>query len=187
MALLLSATSLAGAGAIRENSRLTEFDCAFRSADAWLDDLSSAVAAGKIAHPSTRLLPEVAPRRQTLGTVALPCISGSHIFPFEDTEQLLLTPFSNGLGGPGVLRLVVSFRMTEPGNRSCFGSKFDRQQSARSRLPAASETPCRARTVSREPCRAITTGGHQCPRHEGKAHSRPHSALVVSRASPSRA
>jgi hypothetical protein len=39
-----------------------------------------------------------------------------------------------------VLRLVVFFRMTEPGNRSCLGSKSDRQQSAQSRLPAASDS-----------------------------------------------
>ncbi len=68
------------------------YECAF-GID-WPGELQDAIEKGEIADPAARVRPRVAsrPRRAPAGEAA--CFSEAHIFPFEDSESLLLTDFS---------------------------------------------------------------------------------------------
>ena len=70
------------------------FDCGFRSPQEWLNAFVAGVARGDAPDPSTRDLPPVAPRSTSAVSGAPPCLSNAHVFPFEDTNQVLLTNYS---------------------------------------------------------------------------------------------
>jgi hypothetical protein len=72
----------------------TPFDCGYRSAQEWLDAFRVGVARGDVPDPSTRDLPRVAPRSTSAVSAAPPCLSNAHVFPFEDTNGVLLTNYS---------------------------------------------------------------------------------------------
>ena len=72
-----------------------EFECGFKSAEYWRQEIHRAVAAGEIEDPARRPLPIVQPRQAQLAGGPQQCLTGAHIFAFEDTQQLLLTNFSN--------------------------------------------------------------------------------------------
>jgi hypothetical protein len=69
-------------------------DCGYRSAQEWLDAFRAGVARGDVPDPSTRDLPRVVPRSTSAVSAAAPCLSNAHVFPFEDTNQILLTNYS---------------------------------------------------------------------------------------------
>jgi len=77
-------------------------DCGYRPSPAWLDALRKSVARGEIADPSQRQRPALPPARATGagGSATLvdptPCLGPNHLFLFEDTNELLLTDFSDG-------------------------------------------------------------------------------------------
>ncbi len=74
------------------------FDCGYRSPAHWLAEFRAAVARGEVADPTRAIaaIPAAPPARKAAGAVTLPCLSAAHVFPFEDTDQLLLTNFSDG-------------------------------------------------------------------------------------------
>ncbi|MFQ5494480.1 MAG: hypothetical protein ACE5EX_03785, partial [Phycisphaerae bacterium] len=78
-------------------SPITEYDCGHRSPEEWLKDVREAVARGEILDPRTRRIPPIAPAVQRQGSpTCIPTPTTADIFPFEDTNSLLLTNFSNG-------------------------------------------------------------------------------------------
>ena len=56
--------------------------------------MRAAVARGEISDPRARALPELPPQRVRAGGVVAPCLTPQQIFPFEDTDQILLTNFT---------------------------------------------------------------------------------------------
>ena len=73
-----------------------EHACHYRPPGTWVAEVEAAVARGEIADPTARRLPAVAPRTALAGVNPTPCLSTLHVFPFEDTAQVLLTNFSDG-------------------------------------------------------------------------------------------
>ncbi len=72
------------------------FECGYRSPQRWLDEVRAAVARGEIADPATRVIPPIRQGRPRTGSSTLPCLSPAHIFPFEDTGEILLSDYSSG-------------------------------------------------------------------------------------------
>jgi hypothetical protein len=72
------------------------FDCGYRPTESWLEDVRAAVSRWEIADPAERVIPPFRKGRLLEGSPAIPCLSSAHVFPFEDTDQVLLTDFSNG-------------------------------------------------------------------------------------------
>ena len=72
------------------------FECGYCSPAEWLDEMSAAVDRGEILDPAARTIPQIAPRRPSTAGAGAPCLTPAHIFPFEDSSQLLLTNFSAG-------------------------------------------------------------------------------------------
>ncbi|MCH8251497.1 MAG: hypothetical protein IID36_03485, partial [Planctomycetes bacterium] len=75
---------------------IPRFECGYRSPAAWMDAVRSAVARGEIADPTTREIPPIAAGVRRGGPSGSVCLSRGHIFPFEDSQGLLLTDFSDG-------------------------------------------------------------------------------------------
>ncbi|MHC4413949.1 MAG: hypothetical protein ACYS0G_01560 [Planctomycetota bacterium] len=61
----------------------------------WLAEIREAVERGEIADPRLRRRPVLPPPQPRLGPPA-PCLTPEHVFPFEDTNRILLTDFSVG-------------------------------------------------------------------------------------------
>ncbi len=62
-----------------------------------LDELRASVARGEIRDPSRRSIPFIPPPSSSSSDGGPPpCLSGAHIFPFEDSAGLLLTNYSTG-------------------------------------------------------------------------------------------
>jgi hypothetical protein len=75
----------------------TGLDCGYRSPAAWLAEIRSAVARGEIADPLDHEIPPIAPRPANAGPVdPTPCLTVDHFFLFEDTDQVLVSDFSDG-------------------------------------------------------------------------------------------
>ena len=72
----------------------SQFDCGMRGLDYWVDEISKGVERGEIADPRTRALPELPAAPQQVG-LPQQCLTGEHIFAFEDTDSVLLTNYSN--------------------------------------------------------------------------------------------
>ena len=70
--------------------------CHYRPPGAWVAEVEAAAARGEIDAPATRRLPAVAPRTALAGVDPTPCLSTLHVFPHEDSAQVLLTNFSDG-------------------------------------------------------------------------------------------
>ncbi len=70
--------------------------CDYRPPGAWVAEVEAAVARGEIVDPAAKRLPEVAPRTALAGVDPTPCLSPLHVFPHEDSAQVLLTNFSDG-------------------------------------------------------------------------------------------
>ncbi len=68
------------------------FDCGFRGPDYGLDGIRNGVERGEITDPRTRQLPDL-PEAAAAGLPAR-CLAVEQIFPYEDTEQVLLTNYS---------------------------------------------------------------------------------------------
>lgn len=79
---------------VRLSTAFPRFECGFKGSEYWIQEIQQAVAAGVIADPSTRLLPQLPPRRP-VNAARGTCLSPAQIFPFEDTEGVLLTNFQN--------------------------------------------------------------------------------------------
>ena len=79
---------------VRLSTAFPRFECGFQGSDYWEREIRRAVADGLIADPSTRLLPQLPPRRPANAARGT-CLSPAQIFPFEDTEGVLLTNFEN--------------------------------------------------------------------------------------------
>ena len=73
-----------------------QLDCGFRPSEYWMQQLRDAVARGEIDDPLTRPIPVVAPGNARMAAGNQLCLTTDHIFPFEDTDGLLLTGFSTG-------------------------------------------------------------------------------------------
>ena len=73
-----------------------QFVCGYRTPAEWIEGLRAAVARGEIRDPTMRAIPPIARGRARTALAGPPCLSSAHIFPFVDTNQLLLTDFSNG-------------------------------------------------------------------------------------------
>jgi hypothetical protein len=72
------------------------FDCGYRPTQLWLEDVQAAVSRWEIPNPAARVIPSVRQPQSLVGFPTLPCLSRPHIFSFEDTNQLLITDYSNG-------------------------------------------------------------------------------------------
>ncbi|MHC4066989.1 MAG: IPTL-CTERM sorting domain-containing protein [Planctomycetota bacterium] len=72
------------------------FECGYRPPQRWLEEVRTAVARGEISDPARRVIPPIRPGQPRTGSGIMPCLSPAHIFPFEDTNQILLTDFSTG-------------------------------------------------------------------------------------------
>ena len=83
---------------------LDGFECGYHSPKEWLDELGAAVARGEIPDRATRVISPIQRGQPRTGSGIMPCLSPAHIFPFEDTNQLLLTDYSTGQ----LLDLMVS-------------------------------------------------------------------------------
>ena len=81
-------------GTERPHAHPPAFDCGFRHAEEWLAEFQDGVARGDVPAPSLRDLPQVAPRQSRPEGAPAPCLSNAHVFPFEDTNQVLLTNYS---------------------------------------------------------------------------------------------
>ena len=86
----------AGGPAAGSSTGLAQFDCGHRSPPYWVEGVRAAVARGEIPDPATRVMPAIRSSQQTAGLRAASCLSPAHVFPFEDTNQILLTDFSSG-------------------------------------------------------------------------------------------
>lgn len=73
-----------------------QFECAYRSPQYWLDEIHAAVARGEIADPATRVISPGLLGRPRTRSATLPCLSPAHVFPFEDTDEILLSDYSTG-------------------------------------------------------------------------------------------
>jgi hypothetical protein len=73
-----------------------QFRCGYLSPQQWLEDVRAAVARGEIIDPATRLIPPIRAGRPRTGPGATLDLLPEQVFPFEDTDQLLLSDFSNG-------------------------------------------------------------------------------------------
>lgn len=96
VALWLPAFEASASGATRRDTDSAAFDCAYRPSADWFDELLAAYQRGEIADPAARPvppLPQTAPHSVSRHVAAL---SHDDIFPFEDTDGLLLTDFSEG-------------------------------------------------------------------------------------------
>ena len=72
----------------------TLLDCGTVHPEQWAADLGAAVARGDVPDPRARPLPVLPPGQpQRAGGAA--CLTREHIFPFEDTNSVLLTNFSD--------------------------------------------------------------------------------------------
>ncbi len=86
-------TMLAAAVAAEPVPDFSTFDCGFREPAYWLEEIRKGVQRGEIADPRTRILPQLPPA-QPAGSPQQ-CLTPEHIFPYEDTNELLLTNFSS--------------------------------------------------------------------------------------------
>ncbi len=77
-------------------AHLQQLECGYRPSADWLAEVRRAVARGEIPDPATRSIPPIQPGSPRTVPTELPCLTPEHIFAFEDTDQLLLTNFSNG-------------------------------------------------------------------------------------------
>ena len=77
---------------VAKSAAAPEFDCGFRGPDWWLDEIRKGVERGEITDPRTRPLPELPAPAPRLAVTE--CLTPEHIFPYEDTDQILLTNFS---------------------------------------------------------------------------------------------
>jgi hypothetical protein len=82
--------------ASQQSTHVPNLDCGYRSPEEWLAELHGAVARGEIPDPAARSLPSIQPGKPQTAPVEMPSLTPEHIFTFEDTDQLLLTNFSNG-------------------------------------------------------------------------------------------
>ncbi len=71
----------------------TLLDCGTVRPEQWVADLGAAVASGEVPDPRSRPLPVLAPGQPQRGGGAV-CLTREHIFPFEDTNSVLLTNFT---------------------------------------------------------------------------------------------
>ena len=93
-AVLLSLLIPAGLAAADPPGAL---DCGYRSPAEWLAEVRAAVTRGEITDPLDREIPPIAPRQANAGPVdPTPCLTVDHIFLFEDTDQVLISDFSDG-------------------------------------------------------------------------------------------
>ncbi len=76
------------------DSQGTVFDCGFGASGNWLQAFREAVRRGEVIDPAARVLPDLPPPIALTGSPAR-CLAREQIFPFEDTNQLLLTNFSS--------------------------------------------------------------------------------------------
>ncbi len=72
------------------------FECGYRSPQQWLEEVRAAVERGEIADPATRMIHPIRRGQPRTGRGAMPCLTPAHIFPLEDTGQILLTDYSTG-------------------------------------------------------------------------------------------
>jgi len=79
-----------------EPASFSESECFYRSAQGWLDDVNVAVASGEIADPVSRVIPPIPLHLQHAAPAQVRNLTTADIFPFEDTDQILLSDFSNG-------------------------------------------------------------------------------------------
>ena len=75
------------------------FDCAYRSPEAWQAELRAAVERGEIPDPRTRPLPAILRSHGGGAESSQLCVARTQLFAYEDTDQLLLTDFSDGANG----------------------------------------------------------------------------------------
>ena len=94
---LLVATGAAGTLSGQTNAgapRGPALDCGFGASGNWLQAFREAVQRGEVIDPATRVLPDLPPPIALAGQPAR-CLTREQVFPFEDTDQLLLTNFSS--------------------------------------------------------------------------------------------
>ena len=71
-------------------------DCGTKSREEWRAAFAAGVAAGTIADPSTKTLPEVTSQPRPLNvTGPVPTVTCKDIFAFEDTDGVLLTDYTD--------------------------------------------------------------------------------------------
>ena len=73
-----------------------QFDCGFKPTEYWLAEIQKAVARGEIDDPARRPLPEVRPREVWQAAAGAPCLTIEQIYTYEDSNQVLVTNFSDG-------------------------------------------------------------------------------------------
>ncbi len=86
---------LAAAGPALHAAPPQDFDCGYRSPAQWMADVAAATRRGEIPDPSSRAVPPIPAVRKLAGPPVAPCLSPAHIFPFEDSDQVLLANYSN--------------------------------------------------------------------------------------------
>lgn len=72
------------------------FECGYRPPQRWVEEVRAAVTRGEIPDPATRVIPPIRRGQPRTGSGIMPCLSPAHIFPYEDTNQILLTDYSTG-------------------------------------------------------------------------------------------
>jgi hypothetical protein len=101
-AALIAASALLGTadgaanGTARDTLFAPPFECGSQLPEQWLESVRAAVARGEIVDPATQVIPPIRPGPRRRGTGAMRSLSPEHVFAFEDTNQILLSDFSNG-------------------------------------------------------------------------------------------
>lgn len=80
----------------QEASGFSSLDCGYLPPDQWLQEVRAAVGRGEIADPLTRALPLIPDRESSTFRSRGSGLTVDDIFPYEDSDQLLLTNFSGG-------------------------------------------------------------------------------------------
>ena len=95
IAALLCVTGRALAGDPLHDPSTAPYDCGYREPPVWQQALDEAVHRGEVPWPRAPRLPAAA--KALPPAPDLPqCLTPAQIFPFEDSEQLLLAGFSDG-------------------------------------------------------------------------------------------
>ncbi len=95
---ILLATLLCAAAALvaRGASVAQTFECGYLDPDVWLEEVRAAVARGEIPDPRARAIPPIEPGHPHVASLGTPTLTTADIFPYEDTNGVLLTNYSTG-------------------------------------------------------------------------------------------
>lgn len=95
LALLVACTVCPNAAPAAGSPGTAKFECGCAPPSQWKAALRLGIERGEIADPARRPLPELSPRRPLRHPEMAPVLTRAQVFPYEDTNQVLLTDFSD--------------------------------------------------------------------------------------------